>query len=254
MNPSDLHRLFEAVRVGRIDSSDAVRNALELDDQPPVDRTHPRIIQAHMLPASELVAQVKSALEHGQNLILEGLDLDGADALASVQGFEYYPLGAIGRIMIQPPPHHEGEVLVIASAHTEAALLEAIEVSLDTFGISLIKETSVQSLTLGQYRNLIQRAQSVRAIVWVAGIQTAWLHPFAESVESPIIVVPALGAGLPGETGQAWFQALLASQPPGVMFVGPNQALAAAVAIARLLPLDEEHQALRDRLTGTEHA
>lgn len=252
MNARDLQRLFEAVRMGRLDSHEAVAQVLHESDAPTLRPGEPVLLQAALLPSSELVARVRDAAELGANILIESLDLEGADALATFPGFEYYPLGAIGRILQQPLPERNEHVLVVAPSRTEASLLETIEVTLDTFGIPVVKETSIHSLTLGQYRRLVAQADSASAVVWVASVKTAWIHPLADEIRKPMVVVPSVNLSHPdGIDPSAWYQALVASQPHGVLFVGPNQGVAAAIGVSRVLPAADSESASQTR-TGTD--
>ena len=243
MNPSELTRLLEEVRTGRVTpfaAADAIQGALRrapfedlefarLDTHRAWRQGFPEVV----LGLGKTPAQIATLAEHivsaGQSLLVTRATREAYDAVrARVPEAQFHEVARAISLKMGDILPGRGTVLIVCAGTSDLPVAEEAAVTADMMGNTVERLNDVGVAGIHRLIREQSRLQAAHAIIVVAGMEGALPSVVAGLVQAPVIAVPtSVGYGA-SFSGLAALLAMLNSCANGVAVVNIDNGFGAA--------------------------
>ena len=243
MNPSELTRLLDAVRDGRVapgDAADTVQAALRrapfedldfarLDTHRPWRQGFPEVVLGLGKTPAQIATLSERIVASGQSLLVTRATREAYDAVCDrVPGVEFHEVARAISLKSGDILPGRGTVLIVCAGTSDLPVAEEAAVTAEMMGNTVARLNDVGVAGIHRLIREQSRLQDAHVVIVVAGMEGALPSVVAGLVQAPVIAVPtSIGYGA-SFSGIAALLGMLNSCANGVAVVNIDNGFGAA--------------------------
>ena len=207
---------------------------------------HPEVVYAPgKTPEQIAVALTQLHSAHGLALATRVDPAQASDVLAISPDVVHDPVARILRLGTPVRNTADWTVALLSAGTSDGPVAEEGGVILESFGVDVRRFPDVGVAGLHRLIRVVDQVRTCDAAVVVAGMEGALPSVVAGLIDIPVIAVPtSTGYGV-GAGGHVALNGMLSSCAAGVVVVNIDNGFGAAMAILRLLALDQRRRSDR---------
>lgn len=258
MDPTSLKALLEGVRDGNVpveEAASALRDLpyqdlgyARLDHHRPLRTGWPEVVLGEGKTPEQIAGIVPAMTGRGHPVLVTRASMDAFQAVSAVAPTaEYRELARCIIVRDTPPPgpHHDG-LLIVTAGTADLPVAEEATVIAELMGCCVDRLNDVGVAGLHRLLDQLDRLQTARVIVVVAGMEAALASVVSGLVSAPIIAVPTgVGYGASFD-GLAALLGMLNACSPGIGVVNIDNGFGAGYLAAQICLMSAPATAVDD--------